>query len=292
MKHFEYTPVLGWSLSRYDTFVTCKRQYYYQYYGKHDTEVDSRKLSQLRTLTSVPMEIGNVVHDCIAALLRRLIIKPEESVDMDSFMNYARNKVEDSIKFRHYAEVHYHERDSIVHDDLLPGVEQSLSNLLDSYRYAWITNEAISSRAQWLIDPPGYGETRIDGLKAYCKIDSLFPVGQTLYILDWKTGKQREQWHYAQMRGYASWAAYHYEKDLSQIKPVVAYLLPEYQESTVRLNKYDLEDFAGRVRDETKEMYSYCRNVEENIPLDKNSFSMTDSDVICRYCNYRELCDR
>jgi len=292
MKHFEYAPILGWSLTRYETFISCKRQYFYHYYGKHDSEVDQRKLKKLRDLTSVPLEIGNVVHESIATLLGRLTKQPNKPVDVERFLSYASNKIDDSVRYRSYAEVYYHERDTIAPGDLLPNVEQSLSNLLESDRYIWLTQDAIESRDHWLVDPPGYGETRIDGLKAYCKVDFLFLLREMLHILDWKTGKHREQRHSAQLRGYAAWAAYHYDRNLNQISPVIAYLLPEYQEADVHLNEYDLEDFARRVRQETTEMYSYCRDVEENIPLDKRSFSLTDNSFTCRYCNYREFCDR
>ena len=36
---FDYTPILGWSVTRYDKFLTCKRQYYYEYYGKYDPDI-------------------------------------------------------------------------------------------------------------------------------------------------------------------------------------------------------------------------------------------------------------
>ena len=35
---YEYSDILGWSVSRYDKFCLCRRQYYYDYYGKYDAE--------------------------------------------------------------------------------------------------------------------------------------------------------------------------------------------------------------------------------------------------------------
>jgi hypothetical protein len=34
VKQFPYTPILGWSMSRFNLFSICKRKYYYHYYNK------------------------------------------------------------------------------------------------------------------------------------------------------------------------------------------------------------------------------------------------------------------
>ena len=51
IKKFPFTSILGWSVSRYDIFNNCKRQYYYFYYGKFDKEFPVSKINELKTLT-------------------------------------------------------------------------------------------------------------------------------------------------------------------------------------------------------------------------------------------------
>ena len=51
IKRFAYTDILGWSISRYDKFLNCKRQYFYDYYGKFDKEFSLEKIQQLKALT-------------------------------------------------------------------------------------------------------------------------------------------------------------------------------------------------------------------------------------------------
>jgi len=131
---------------------------------------------------------------------------------------------------------------------------------------------------------------RVDGLKAYAKFDALFLINGSAYILDWKTGKRREKEHARQLRAYSAWACYHLNIRPTDITPIIAYLLPTYEEVTVSLNDFDLEDFARSVHNETQEMYQYCSNVEENIPLDKDAFPLCSRRTLCSYCNYRELC--
>ena len=50
--------------------------------------------------------------------------------------------------------------------------------------------------------------------------------------------------------------------------------------------------FALQIRAETEEMYSLCSDVQENLPLDKESFPMITRLRFCKYCNFKELCDR
>jgi CRISPR/Cas system-associated exonuclease Cas4 (RecB family) len=52
----------------------------------------------------------------------------------------------------------------------------------------------------------------------------------------------------------------------------------------------DLDNFAVQVRAETDEMYEYCRDVEQNIPLDKPAFPMVSDERVCGYCAYRGVC--
>jgi hypothetical protein len=39
-------------------------------------------------------------------------------------------------------------------------------------------------------------------------------------------------------------------------------------------------------------MYAFCRDIEENLPLDKYLFPMTENLGVCRFCKFQELCER
>ena len=91
---YEFTPVLGWSISRYEVFDKCKRQYFYTYYPKHVPGVPFYKMAALKDLTSVPLEIGNVVHDILEAFLRRLQ-KSDSNIDENRFLEFAREKTDE-----------------------------------------------------------------------------------------------------------------------------------------------------------------------------------------------------
>lgn len=288
-RDFDYTSILGWSASRYDKFLLCKRQYYYDYYGRYDKEYPKEKIEALKELTSIPTEIGSIVHDVIKVLLERLL-RTEKPINMERFWEFTRRKTDENCKEKRFSEVYYNEIDRIEPDEIFEDVKEALKRLLDSQRFDWLMKDAILNKENWLIEPSGYGEARLCGMKVYCKVDFLFPLNDEIYIIDWKTGKRSKDKHKKQLLGYVSWASYHFKRDPTKIIPIIVYLRPSYDELEMRFNEYDLQDFAIRVREETEQMYALCSDIEENIPKDKEEFRKTTNTRVCDYCNYRELC--
>jgi hypothetical protein len=291
LKKFDYTGILGWSVSRFDRFSACKRQYYYDYYAKFDSEFTPNKINALKKMTSVPLETGNIVHDVIKTLLERLL-ESEQPIIEERFIEYARKKTNEYVSSKQFSEMYYGETQKIDMARVSAQVELILKNLITSQRYSWILGKALGNKKGWIIEPPGYGETRIKGLKAYCKVDFLFPVEGKIYILDWKTGKPDQVKHRKQLLGYSTWAAYHFDTKPEDIEPIVVYLQPVYSEMSEKMTASDITGFVGTVDSETKQMYSYLKNIEQNVPKDKSEFAMTENLKICKYCNYRELCSR
>lgn len=289
IKRFPFTPILGWSATRYETFSICKRRYFFQYYAKYDRQLPVRQINRFKELVSVPLEIGGIVHEVIAALLRRLAERPED-IDRARFLDFAARAASRSLRERRFEEVVYRQTEQVALEDLLPRIHQSLENLLDSERYAWLAGEGRQQAAEWIIEPPGFGETRLEDLKVYCKVDFLFRFDQAIHIFDWKSGKPDADKHRKQLIGYATWAAYHFETDPADVRPTIAYLQPEYHEVQETFDQEDLEAFAVRVRAETEEMYEYCRDVQQNVPIEKDEFVRVDDDRICGYCPFRGLC--
>lgn len=287
-KKFEFTAILGWSVSRYDVFQNCKRHYYYNYYGKYDPEIPREKIDQLKSLTSIPLEVGNVVHDVFKVMLERLQRNPNP-IDQNRFYQFAREMTEKYCSEKTFDEIYYKKITSLDIDEIFDKIKVCLGNFLHSERFPWLMEKALPRSGEWVIEPPGYGETRIEGLKAYCKVDFLFPIGDRLYIIDWKTGKPNREKHHRQLLGYTAWAAYHYQKKHDDICPLVSYLFPEYDETEADISQKDITGFYRQVVQETEEMYGFCSDVEKNIPKEKPLFEENKTGL-CNWCNYRELC--
>ncbi len=276
-------------MSRYDMFSICKRKYFYHYYGKYDPEVPMRLIQELKELSAVPLATGIAVHTVIQVLLNRLM-RTSQDIDREQFFDFAFRRTKQRADSESFHEVYYREREAVVVEDLYPKVQSCLENLLESDRYRWLVEEAIATRDRWVIEPPGYGETRMDGLKTYFKVDFLFPIGDQLHILDWKTGKRDPEKHRKQLVGYSAWASYHFEVGVEKVVPTIAYLDPQYAEVEEVFNAFDLEHFAIQVRAESEEMQEYCRDVEQNIPAEKSEFPLIDDPRVCSHCEFRGLC--
>ncbi len=297
IRKFEYTDILGWSHSRYNTFSMCKRKYFYTYYGKWDEPKLKIRINTLKNLSSIALEVGNISHKIIWKTLLRLQ-KSSDPIDRKKFSNYARQMARGIVASKSFMEIYYEELNEIDFDGhIYNSVEKALTNFLESDRLEWLLSEAQENKDEWYLpsedeNDRDFGECRIDGMKAYCKVDFLFPIGDELHVVDWKTGKKDDRKYGDQLRGYVTWVAFHFEKEVDEIKPTVAYLLPEYNEVSVELNDIEIKDFAAKIRKQSEEMYGFCEDKDKNIPLPKSKFPLTDNRNICEYCNFRELCNR
>lgn len=286
---FPFTKILGWSGSRYEIFDKCKRQYYYSYYANFVEDIPSYKIKQLKSLTSIPLEVGTIVHDIVETFLKRLQ-KSDSNIDENKFFEYARQKTAEYCSRKTFLEIYYKQISALDINKISTRVETCLRNFIQSSIYSWIYMKALYNKNNWMIEPGGYGETRLNGLKAYCKMDFLFPVDDHVYILDWKTGQKDLYKHTNQLIAYATAASYSFKIPWKIILPKIVYVYPKIDELEVTLSERSLSDFVDRVAGESEAMYGFCEDKEKNIPLSAEHFPMMPSETSCTFCNYQELC--
>ena len=82
----EFKNDFSWSFSRDSAFNTCKRKYYYSYYGSwggwnKDADELSKKLYMLNKMTSLPMLAGSIVHDEVERTLK--VLRYGRKADID-----------------------------------------------------------------------------------------------------------------------------------------------------------------------------------------------------------------
>lgn len=290
-RKYPFTSILGWSASRHDTFRKCKRSYFYTYYAKHDKEFGEIKIKELKNLTSLPLEIGNITHDVIKGLLERLV-KSSAPIHREKLNSYIRQLTHQYCTSKKFSEVYYAQISEIPMDEINEKASLYTNRMIDSERMQWLMNIPQEEKEHWIIEPEGFGETRINGLKAYCKVDFLIPHQEGTYIFDWKTGVADLEKHQRQMLGYALFAHVNLGMNPEMIKPILVYLKEDYNEVDVNITQQDILQFAESVKSETDEMYTLLKNVNENIPLEKESFPMREASRVCELCEFRELCKR
>ncbi len=288
-QRYPFTARPGWSISRFETFDKCKRLYFYTYYSKFVPETPAYKINMLKRMTSIPLEIGNVVHDVLEAFLHRLQ-KSSSDIDEERFFKFSEAKAREYFSRKTFLEVYYKQCAAIDVQEAVRRIHSCLRNFIESPIYNWIFMKAITNKENWMVEPDGFGETRLNGLKAYCKMDFLFPVDGQVHILDWKTGKKNEYKHRLQLIGYAAAAQTNFHIPWNNIFPKIIYLHPTFEELEFPIKQSDLNEFSVRVARESSEMLSLCRDPENNIPFDIEHFPKSPSPGICRSCNFQELC--
>jgi hypothetical protein len=152
-------------------------------------------------------------------------------------------------------------------------VEEHLGTYLASDRHRWI-RDRIAQAERLIIDPEGYGEGRLAGMKIYAKVDLLLSHQDHTTILDWKTGRRDEERHGDQLLVYAAWARQTLDLPEHSISTAMAYFEPDYGGHRLHPTPAGLEDAIDRVRRQTSAMQACCRDVESNLPLEKRTFSV------------------
>lgn len=290
LRQYDYTPQLGWSSTRWETFRTCRRRYFFQYYGRYDREIPLAHIQRLKGLSSIAMTVGTAVHEVLARLLKRLLMTTAE-IDQQRFWPYVEGVIARELATTTLMEVHYGQRPAPEPAELMGPVRQCLETFLASDRYGWV-REQLGGDPRCVIEPPGYGEARLQGMKIYAKVDALIEAGGELVIIDWKSGRQDIDKHTRQLLGYAAWAQDNLQVSAEQIRCVLAYLQPQYAEIEKQPSADELDGLAREVAAEIAQMQSLCQDPDRNIPLAKEAFPLTDNLGYCHHCQFRELCDR
>ena len=160
----EFKNDFSWSFSRDNAFNTCKRKYYYSYYGSwggwnKDADELSKKLYMLNKMTSLPMLAGSIVHDEVERTLKILrygrkadIEKSKENVIKNFKQSWAQSKNKewkDSPKWKANLFEHYYKK-SLTDQELLDIRDLMVNSIdgffaSDSYRFI-----QTMSDTQWL----------------------------------------------------------------------------------------------------------------------------------------------
>jgi len=289
MKKYDYTDILGWSHSRYRTFDECRRKYYYHYYGKNFQPQISEQVVQLKRLVSRPLLNGSIVHDLIEKALNHLKFN-FEFVEAD-FLEFAEKFIETACNNAASFEKYYENAElDIV--SIETSVFEALGNFLKSSRFELLLGSTPETRALWVIEPPGFGETRFQGKKVYFKVDFLVVEDGQYLVFDWKTGKKDPIQHAEQIKGYALWVMDHYEAAVGSVNMNISYVTGGYEEISVDVNPFDLSQLAGKIESQTNYMYDMCSDIQGNIPKPIDEFPLIANPNRCKYCNFKLLCDR
>jgi len=280
----------SWSLSRHDTFATCRRRYFYSYYASHDDP----EVQRLKKLSALPMWAGSVVHETIENVLktREALPSPEEqealirSAVHGQMLGEWRESEAGSLRFRlfeHEYQVPVEAEDKKI---VVGVVMRSLRNFFRSEvvgelfavgRENWLTVEDLVS-------------FNVGDVEVRLRMDVAFRDREgRVVIVDWKTGRAEGRFNEVQLAAYALYASEQgWVQGAQEIRTELAYLA---QRRSVR-RSVDV-----RQLDRARAFIARSAGTMKALLLDPvanlarlEDFPMIERPQVCRRCNFRRLC--
>ncbi len=290
----------SWSYSRHKNFLTCKRKYFYTYYGSWNgwdkkAPESTRKLYQLKKMTNLPMLVGDVVHRTIHRSLERLYngsempVADAQSLAINLFRqawresrqkDWQENASRNANLFEHYY-------DAVPDDERLLEfktlMDDSISGFYESDSYGFIK---FISTPHWLsrekLESFELNETNI-----WVKLDFAARHDERIYIYDWKTGKQVKG-NETQLAVYALYARDKWNLNIDDLRLFDVYLskrLPVKLKISETVIESALQEISSSISAMNELMDDRVNNLvaEENCP-------MTDYTYNCGSCQFKEVC--
>jgi CRISPR/Cas system-associated exonuclease Cas4 (RecB family) len=280
----------SWSISRHDTFQSCRRKYYYSYYASNDDP----EIKRLKKLSAMPLWAGSVVHETIEELLKTRDTMPSPT-EQEAIVKAAvhqrmlgdwKDSEACSLRFRlfeHEYAVPVEQEDKKIAVGI---VMRSLRNFFRSDVYA----EALAvGRAQWLT-VEDLISFNVGDVPVLLRMDLAYrdPQG-CVVIVDWKTGRSEGRFNAVQLAGYALYAVENgWAKEAQEIRTELTYLaIPKVIRREV--DAPTVEHARGFVTKSAQTMRELLKDPVAN-EARLEDFPMIDRPQTCRRCNFRRLC--
>ncbi|WCN36370.1 PD-(D/E)XK nuclease family protein [Aneurinibacillus uraniidurans] len=297
-------PEWSWSLSRDHMFHTCKRQYYYHYYGAHggwlmtasDTARTAYRLKQLKNLYIL---LGDAVHTAAQKLLDLRETQqayPDEAA-VNRFLRQSLNQayVESKKKDEWWA---YPKQYTMLHEmyyegELAPARVEAIAARMPVCAHGLLESdtwrELVRDQTCTIVEVEQLNHITIHDTKVYVKLDALYRRPDGIWVIaDWKTGRISEK-NREQLWLYALYVNECYGVPLEQIEVRTEYLLDGICDRTVP-NEEELDIIAHKIRVSTESMKQYSADDYYNRPLTEESFHGVGEPSTCIMCNYRQIC--
>lgn len=297
-------PPWSWSHSRRQTFESCLRRYYYQYYASHNGwEWDAAPLAslayRLKQLSNMYTSLGDVVHKTAELLIEQVLAnsRPWSAEKINEHIRQRMNAVFLSSRSNRQAFIAKPKHNPMLHEfyydqgpsqELIQKIAERIDRVSDN-----LPNSCTLEELQ---------QTDV-AIKQYEEFDT-FPIGDTpvyavpdlVYakpngswiIVDWKTGDSSEE-NITQVKLYSLYVVEKFGINLQDVVCRLEYLNSgEHREYC--FSSADMESVYQQVKMSIKAMRQYLLDVKKNIPKDVAHFPLTNQYYQCRMCNFYQLC--
>jgi CRISPR/Cas system-associated exonuclease Cas4 (RecB family) len=280
----------SWSLSRHQTFATCRRRYYYSYYA---AQTDS-EIRRLKALSALPMWAGSVVHDAIERWLKAAQPEPSEAATEAFVRETVHGQMASQFRESEAGPLGFR---LFEHEYALP-VEQEdkriavatvRGSLRRFFASATLGEARTAGRGHWLTieDLVSF---HVDDVEVLLRMDFAFRrTDGRIVIVDWKTGRSEGRFNEIQVAGYALYASERaWVQAPEEIETRLEYLSLE-RTAQREVTAAGLAQARAFVERSAREMRSLLRDPLVNQAREED-FARIEAPQVCRRCNYRRLC--
>jgi CRISPR/Cas system-associated exonuclease Cas4 (RecB family) len=280
----------SWSLSRHETFATCRRRYFYSYYAAPDDP----EIQRLKKLSALPLWAGSVVHETIEGVLktRDTLPSPEEqealvrSAVHGQMLGEWRESEQGSLRFRLFE----HEYEVPVQAEDKKIVVGVVMRSLRRFFHSDVLRELFAvGRASWLT-VEDLVSFRVGDVEVRLRMDVAYRDAQgRVVIVDWKTGRSEGRFNEIQVAAYAAYAAEQgWVGDAGEIRTELVYLA---QARSVRrsVDARKLDHARAFITRSAGNMKALLLDPVANLAR-REDFPMVERPQVCRRCNFRRLC--
>jgi hypothetical protein len=292
----------SWSKSRHGKFEECRRLYWFHYYGAWGgwdaaAAPEVREAYVLKNLSTRQQWAGKVVHDQIAFALA--MARAGDPPPIDTLLARARQRMRDDFRRSRAGEYRQmpkrvvglveHELAQLIADaDWKANWDNAEACLRNFHASHWLERARRLTRDEWLpIDE--IDSFTLDGVKVFAGPDFAFRDGDTTVLVDWKTGRPRDE-DREQVKGYALYAAAKWGANPEKVIARLVYL-PGPDEIDVNVEPDALVEFRAFFRHSVEQMKALLVDPDRNVAV-RESFPMTDHLARCKGCAFRRLCGR
>lgn len=290
----------SWSKSRDSMFKSCKRKYYYNYYGYWDGWKDfandeKKKLYYLKKLKTKEIWIGEKVHEVIEFVLNKL--KLGEKISMGHALSIIRAKLdaefdESIIKaytgfnsklkklFEHEYEIRITKEDK---EDLFDLAGRCIANFYNSDVFMEIRQVPVED---WIL-LEDFLKFNYNGDTIYLSIDFALRKDGKIILYDWKTGKERFADFDLQLSLYSMYVAEKFDIDPENIIAKI-YNVSIDKEDEFVINERKVEEIKKYMEKSIGSMKEVLSDVENNVAEEK--YFKKKEGFSCGRCNFKKVC--
>ena len=297
-------PEWSWSFSRSQVFESCKRRYYYQYYGSHNgweaaASLEQKTAYRLKKLVNLFTVLGDAVHKA-AEQAAHVISQGKALPSKDGVEEQIRAALRHAYKESRDRRADFLRRPNQVtmlhefyywngpEDRLVALIKERAARCAEQLLRCQTMVE-LQASAPKLMQAENFDTFPMNGTPVFAVPDLMYRMDSGhLVLVDWKTGAQEEE-HRQQLAFYAMYLVDKHRTAPERVLGRLEYL-NEGTHEEVRFDRAALDRAEERALHSMGEMRGYLADPKLNQPLAKERYPLTDNRHQCPSCGFFELC--